>query len=169
MVIRTPELDRSRYPKLDHLNSPFGGTMGIGVRTAGRRNHGGWDLYAEPRTETFAITDGQVVQTGRMDGYGNIVLLEFTYQGKTLYALYAHLTSAAFNPINGKPVKVGEGTRIGLTGTTGNAGGEPPHLHFEIWTKRNVGHFPDGRISPGEVLGYFYDNMDNRMPYMNMG
>jgi hypothetical protein len=42
-------------------------------------------------------------------------------------------------------------------------------LHFEIWTKRTVGHFPDGRISPGEVLGYLYDNMDNRLPKLNMG
>jgi murein DD-endopeptidase MepM/ murein hydrolase activator NlpD len=169
MVIRTPELDRSRYPHLHHLNYPFGGTMGRGVRTAGHRNHAGWDLYAEPNSPAFAISDGRIVQTGMMHGYGNIVLLEFEYQYRTLYALYAHLTSAAFHPVDGEPFEVTEGTRVALTGTTGNAIGEPPHLHFEIWTKRNVGHFPDGRISPGEVLGYVYDNMDNRMPYRNAG
>jgi len=169
MVLRTPELDRSRYPKLNHLNYPFGGTIGVGVRSAGKRNHAGWDLYAEPNTPTFAITGGRIVQTGTMHGYGNIVLLEFIFQNRTLYALYAHLSSAAFHPHHGKPVEVTEGTRVGLTGTTGNAAGEPPHLHFEIWTKRNVGHFPDGRISPGEVLGYIYDNMDNRLPNANLG
>jgi murein DD-endopeptidase MepM/ murein hydrolase activator NlpD len=169
MVIRTPELDRVRYPKLHHLNYPFGGTMGTGVRSAGTRHHAGWDLYAEPQTPTFAITDGHIVQTGTMSGYGNIALLEFSCRNRVLFALYAHLNSAAFHPMHGKPVAVTEGTRIGLTGTTGNAAGEPPHLHFEIWTKRHVGHFPDGRISPGEVLGYAYDNMDNRLPNRNLG
>src|SRR5215469_4308936 len=152
MVLRTPELDRSRYPKLHHLKYPFGGTMGTGVRSAGARNHAGWDLYAAPHTETFAITDGYIVQSGTMHGYGNITLLQFSFNNQTLYALYAHLLSAAFHPAHGKPVSVGEGTRVGLTGTTGNATGEPPHLHFEIWTRRHVGHFPDGRISPGDVL-----------------
>jgi murein DD-endopeptidase MepM/ murein hydrolase activator NlpD len=166
MVIRTPELDRARYPKLDHLNYPFGGTMGMGVRSAGTQKHGGWDLYAKPGTTAFAITEGTIVQTGQIHGYGNIALLEFQFKGRTLYALYAHLTHALVQP--GKQAHVREGQAIATTGTTGNAAGEPPHLHFEIWTKRQVGSYPDGRISPGEVLGYHYDNMDNRMLRHNL-
>ena len=143
--------------------------MGVGVRSAGRLNHGGWDLYAQPGTAAFAISAGNVVQTGFITGYGNVLLLEFQFGSRILYALYAHLTRALISPNGIKPVNVIEGEKIALTGMTGNAAGEPPHLHFEIWTKRHVGHFPDGRISPGEVLGYFYDNMDNRMPFSNMG
>ncbi len=143
--------------------------MGIGVRSAGKRNHGGWDLYANPGTDAYAITDSIVAHVGTMHGYGNVLLLEFVFKTKTLYALYAHLTKALVHPAMQGSGKVSEGDLVALTGTTGNATGEPPHLHFEIWTKRNVGHFPDGRISPGEVLGYFYDNMDNRLPNINMG
>jgi septal ring factor EnvC (AmiA/AmiB activator) len=86
MVVRTPELDRSRYPHLHHLKYPFGGTIGTGVRSAGARNHAGWDLYAKPGTTAFAITDGNVVYTGVMHGYGNVLLLEFQFQGSTLSA-----------------------------------------------------------------------------------
>jgi murein DD-endopeptidase MepM/ murein hydrolase activator NlpD len=172
MTVRTPELDQIRYPKLKHIALPFGGTMGPDVRrypTGKPKLHAGWDLYANPGTSAFAITDGAIVDSKFINRYGNTTLLEFSYRGKTLYAFYAHLTSAAFHPSPGKPVPVTEGTRVALTGTTGNATGEAPHLHFELWTKRHVGQFPDGRISPGEVLGYFYDNMDNRLPYRDIG
>jgi murein DD-endopeptidase MepM/ murein hydrolase activator NlpD len=169
MVVRTPELDRSRYPQLHHLKYPFGGTMGTGVRSAGARNHAGWDLYARPGTTAFAITDGNVVYTSVMHGYGNVLLLEFQFQGSTLYGLYAHLSRALVHPGKHGRTQVKEGDSLALTGTTGNAVGEPPHLHFEIWTRRSVGAFPDGRISPGEVLGFLYDNMDNRMPNRNVG
>lgn len=169
MVLRTPELDRSRYPHLTPLKYPFGGTMGTGVRSAGAKNHAGWDLCANPGTSAFAITNGSVVYTGFMGDYGNVLLLKFDFRGRTLYALYAHLSQALVHPTKDGPTEVKEGDRIALTGTTGNAAGGPPHLHFEFWTRRQVGRFPDGRISPGEVLGYFYDNMDNRMPKWNMG
>jgi murein DD-endopeptidase MepM/ murein hydrolase activator NlpD len=172
MSIRTPELDRILYPKTSHIALPFGGTMGSDVRrypTGKPKLHAGWDLYANPGTSAFAITDGTIVESKFIHGYGNTTLLEFSYQGRTLYAFYAHLTSAAFHPSPRKHFRVTEGTRVAITGTTGNAAGEAPHLHFEIRTKRHVGHFPDGRISPGEVLGYFYDNMENRLPNSDIG
>jgi murein DD-endopeptidase MepM/ murein hydrolase activator NlpD len=167
MVIRTPELDLSRYPNLPHLRTGFGGTFGVGVRPYGKHhNHAGWDLYAKPGTFAFAIARGKVVETRRMHGYGNSLLLEFEFRGKALFALYAHLQHALVHPGKTDPTPVvGEGVPIAQTGTDGNAGGEPPHLHFEIWTRRDALGlpFPTGRISPGEVLGYHYDNMDNRI------
>ena len=154
--------------------------MATNVRTDAKTHklkfHAGWDLYAPPHTEVFAICDGRIVEcreevnaTGKSTGYGKSVLLEFTYQDRTLYAFYAHLESWAFQPTDGKPVEITEGTRLGLTGTTGNANGEAPHLHFEIRTKRKVHHYPDGRISPGEVLGYVYENLDYRVPFTEAG
>jgi murein DD-endopeptidase MepM/ murein hydrolase activator NlpD len=118
-------------------------------------------------TAAFAIADGTVVLTGVIHGYGNVLLLEFTFNGRPLYALYAHLLHALVHA--GQNGNVTEGQKIALTGKTGNAGREPPHLHFEIWTHRAVGRYPEGRISPGDVLGYHFDNMDNRMLYRNMG
>jgi murein DD-endopeptidase MepM/ murein hydrolase activator NlpD len=173
MVVRTPELDRGRYPNLVHLQYPFGGTMGQDVRqTVDKKTgktkgkfHAGWDLYAEPKTEAFAITDGTVIVVTAMHGYGNVALLEFEFEQKTLYALYAHLTKVLVD----EGTDVSEGDSIALTGTSGNAKGGPPHLHFEIWTKRHVSTYPDGRISPGEVIGYIFDNMDNRLPLRDVG
>src|SRR5438552_80534 len=122
MTVRTPELDRILYPKAGHIALPFGGTMGPDVRRnpSGRpKLHAGWDLYANPGTSAFAITDGTIVESKFIHGYGNTTLLEFSYQGRTLYAFYAHLTSAAFHPTHGKPVSVTEGTRVAVTGMTG--------------------------------------------------
>jgi hypothetical protein len=39
-----------------------------------------------------------------MHGYGNVTLLEFSYKEKTLYALYAHLSSASFHPVHAKAI-----------------------------------------------------------------
>jgi murein DD-endopeptidase MepM/ murein hydrolase activator NlpD len=123
-------------------------------------------LYAKPGTETFAITDGTIVATTDIVGYGHVVLLEFQFEKRTLYALYAHLQKEGRLAAG---TKVREGKPGARTGVSGNASGEPPHLHFEVWTKRHVHKFPDGRISPGEILGYHFDNMDNRMPLRDMG
>lgn len=124
------------------------------------------DLYAKPNTQALAITDGTVVDITWMTGYGVVLLLEFQFQKRTLYALYAHLTKAIVDQGETK-----EGTPVALTGVSGNATGEPPHLHFEIWDKRHANQypFPEGRISPGAVLGYHFDNMDNRMPLRDIG
>ncbi len=81
----------------------------------------------------------------------------------------AHLSHVLAHAGKDGRTAVKEGDALALTGTSGNAAGEPPHLHFEVWTKRNVGAFPDGRISPGEVPGFLYDNMDNRIPNRNVG
>ena len=113
MVIRTPELDearfpKNRYPRLGHLQHPFGGTMGHGVRNRGHKNHAGWDLYANPGTMAFAIQDGKIVEANFMHGYGNTLLLEFLFRGKQHYALYAHLQRALMAPGAGN---VKEGAR----------------------------------------------------------
>jgi murein DD-endopeptidase MepM/ murein hydrolase activator NlpD len=51
-----------------HLNYPFGGAKGTGVRSAGAQSHAGWDLDANPGISAFAVTDGYVVHTGVMRG-----------------------------------------------------------------------------------------------------
>jgi murein DD-endopeptidase MepM/ murein hydrolase activator NlpD len=60
---------------------------------------------------------------------------------KTLYALYAHLSRVVIGQV------------IGSTGISGNAVGEPPHLHFEILLKNELTH-QTPRVDPGDVLGY---------------
>ncbi|HEX9969180.1 MAG TPA: peptidoglycan DD-metalloendopeptidase family protein, partial [Acidimicrobiales bacterium] len=45
--------------------------------------------------------------------------------GNTYYGAHLHT-------LDGKPGRVERGTRIGTVGSTGNAEGTTPHLHFEI-------------------------------------
>jgi murein DD-endopeptidase MepM/ murein hydrolase activator NlpD len=117
----------------------------------GTRPHHGWDLLANIHTPAYAIADGEVVFAGPKAGYGTCVILKFSHQGETLYALYGHLSTPLV--IGGK---VKRGALLGLSGNTGNAGGTPPHLHFEIL--RTL-HFRRGRaglldrVNPAEILG----------------
>lgn len=95
----------------------------------GSRSHAGNDIFAKRGTPVVAGVDGKIraVDGGRagigyyLDGVDGV-----TYYG-------AHMNSRSVD--DGAAVKRGD--VIGTVGTTGNAGGTPPHLHFEI--KPNAG------------------------------
>jgi murein DD-endopeptidase MepM/ murein hydrolase activator NlpD len=134
------------------------------VRNNSTKWHKGWDLSAEPNSPVFAVADGTVVQThANVAGFGRCILLEIDnpkYKPglkasvgienyAKLYALYAHLSH--FDVTKGDSVRHGE--QIGKTGTSGNAGGEPPHLHFELLLENSLAKRTQ-RVDPGELLGY---------------
>ena len=102
-----------------------------------------------------------MIDVGRHPDFGNYVVLQFSKSGKnnltdadTLFAFYAHLAVARV--WRGQDVHAGDA--IGLTGTTGNAAGGAPHLHFEVRTlsTSSPGHGLTGRVDPASVLGYRY-------------
>jgi len=140
-------------------SAPLTNTFGK-VRTHGRP-HQGWDLQAPPGTPVFAIASGPT-KAGYSKDYGNWISIKFAHRGQTLYAFYAHLLGYSDKVVAQNQV-VPEGTVIGFTGRSGNAQKIPlaeSHLHFEIRTKE-VPSFPsllgrglDGRIDPGQVIGY---------------
>lgn len=87
--------------------------------------HKGVDIFASEGTDVPASTTGIVVFTGVLTKGGNAVVI---LGPKWRFHYYAHLkeiktTRFAFVKRN----KV-----IGLVGTTGNAVGKPPHLHYSI-------------------------------------
>ena len=96
----------------------------FGSPREGRRSHAGNDIFAKRGTPVVAGVDGTIraVQGGRagigyyLDGVDGV-----TYYG-------AHMNSRTVR--DGATVQRGD--VIGTVGTTGNAGGTPPHLHFEI-------------------------------------
>ena len=152
------------------------GTFGKGVRHSSKKNpsgiHQGWDIYAPPGTDALAITNGTVVASQSFHGYGRSVMLKFVHQGSALiakgtilYAFYAHLSE--IKVWKGKDT-VNEGTVIGKTGTDGNAADGPPHLHFGISRRPLPSQGLDDWINPGEVLGYWYLNLDNLLPRRDM-
>jgi murein DD-endopeptidase MepM/ murein hydrolase activator NlpD len=132
------------------------------VRSNFTKWHHGWDLAAPPNTPIQAVAPGKLVRRlSGVNGDGNCLVLEFDnprYQNglraslgiancEKLYALYAHLNHmSATGPVS-------QGQIIGSTGTSGNAIGEPPHLHFEILMENTLTHATP-RVDPGELLGY---------------
>ena len=89
--------------------------------------HKGVDIFAEEGTGVNASTLGLVIFTGQIEMGGNVVLL---LGPKWRLHYYAHLrdikTSAFSWTSKGEP--------IGTVGTTGNAKGKSPHLHYSIVT-----------------------------------
>tara|TARA_B100000945_G_C20425666_1_gene620370 strand:- start:5744 stop:6769 length:1026 start_codon:yes stop_codon:yes gene_type:complete len=99
--------------------------------------HLGVDMANNQGTNVVAIGNGSIFYSGndhiqkfgyRNDFYGNIIILKLDQQwnGRTLYALYAHLD----NLLVEKDQQILTGQIIGTVGKSGAA--LAPHLHLEI-------------------------------------
>lgn len=89
--------------------------------------HKGVDIFAKAGTPVLAATSGLVIHTGQLSMGGNIILV---LGPKWRFHYYAHLQqieTGMFNWVN-------RGEQIGRVGTSGNAKGKPPHLHYAIVT-----------------------------------
>lgn len=115
-------------PTAGYLSSPFG----IRLSPFSRRNesddgllgfHSGVDITNVENTPVQATADGEVLEAGWMDRYGNGVVLGHSDRLETLYAHMAKVR-----------VKTGQmvsrGDILGDMGRTGNATGV--HLHYEV-------------------------------------
>lgn len=128
------------------LSVPVQGVAARGLRDTwgaprgADRRHEGIDIFARRGTPVLAATRGIVVRTGSNDLGGNIVGVlgpggDFHY--------YAHLD----RPTDLKArQRVAPGTVLGYVGTTGNAAGTPPHLHYGIYRRGT------GAINPFPLL-----------------
>lgn len=92
------------------------------------RTHQGVDIFAPRGTYITSATDGIVVRIGTNGLGGNIVFV-MGPGGERFY--YAHLDE--IDPLLAVGEHVSTSTVIGRVGTTGNAQGTPPHLHFGIY------------------------------------
>lgn len=106
-------------------------TSSFGARRGGRRKHQGIDLFAAAGTPVCAATSGVVVFKGRNRLGGKVVYV----MGEGVLTYYAHLDSWRTGLSWGE--RVTRGTRLGTVGTSGNARGTPPHLHFAVHPLRN--------------------------------
>ena len=104
------------------VQSSFGGP-----RDAGRRKHAGIDIFAPRGTPVLAAADGWVTGSTMNGLGGNVVWVWSPLRQMTTY--YAHLDRHQVAP--GDRVRAGD--VVGYVGTTGNARGTPPHLHFGVY------------------------------------
>lgn len=103
-----------------------------GPRPGGRK-HLGTDIFALQGTPVVAVVSGTIEQVGVNPLGGNKLWLRSPGDNWSYY--YAHLKGYAPGIKNGTKVKKGQ--VLGYVGSTGNAQGTPPHLHFET-------HVPSG-------------------------
>ncbi|HEX3253479.1 MAG TPA: M23 family metallopeptidase [Pyrinomonadaceae bacterium] len=93
------------------------------------RHHEGQDIFAPRGTPILSATRGIIYNIGENNLGGQTVSV-IGSGGRIYY--YAHLDSYA------RGIEVGDRvttrTVLGYVGTTGNAQGTPPHLHFGVYT-----------------------------------
>lgn len=106
----------------------------------GHRLHEGQDIFAPQGTAIYAATEGYVVGVGENELGGKTVSIVGA-GGRRYY--YAHLDDYA--PTLAAGDHVTPNTVLGYVGTTGNARGTPPHLHFGVYE-------PAGAINPLPLL-----------------
>ncbi len=70
----------------------FGGSYMSGWKTE-LGSHYGVDIATAKGTPLYAIADGKVYFAGQQAGYGNVVKVEFVYQGIRYFAIYGHMDS----------------------------------------------------------------------------
>jgi peptidoglycan LD-endopeptidase LytH len=90
--------------------------------------HKGIDIFAKEGMPVISACSGVVVQAGFTPGGGNVVSV---LGPKWRIHYYAHLK-------NIKAVKgefISQGSEVGTVGSTGNAAGKQPHLHYAIITQ----------------------------------
>lgn len=103
------------------LRDTWGGARGEG------RKHEGIDIFARRGTPVRAATEGIVVDVG-VNRLGGQVVWVLGPGGQRHY--YAHLER--YGDIEDGE-RIAAGRVLGYVGTTGNAQGTPPHLHYGIY------------------------------------
>jgi peptidoglycan LD-endopeptidase LytH len=97
------------------------------------RSHEGIDIFAPRGSAVVAAAPGEIIKVGHDRLGGNVVWMAGA--GASLY-YYAHLQEFAPGIHAGQDVP--SGFFIGRVGTTGNARGTSPHLHFAIYPASNA-------------------------------
>lgn len=89
--------------------------------------HKGVDIFAKKSTVINSSTTGIVLYTGNISMGGNVVVI---LGPKWKLHYYAHLDAINTSSLS----LVNNDSKIGTVGTSGNAKGKSPHLHYSILT-----------------------------------
>lgn len=117
--------------------------------------HKGIDIFAPQGKKVISATPGVVIFRGQLGQGGHVVAV---LGPKWRIHYYAHLSSYG----NG-PLLVSSGSQVGAVGTSGNAAGKPPHLHYSVfslvplpwrYSTETQGWRKMFYLDPGEVLEF---------------
>jgi len=126
-TLTAPTRGRLLWPVTGPINSTFGTRVHPVFKT--KIVHTGLDIEAPHGTPVKAAARGEVLFTGWLKGYGQVIILD---HGGNMTTVYAHLSGIDVR--EGQVVE--QGTPIGRVGNTGVATG--PHLHFEVRVNANA-------------------------------
>lgn len=116
-------------PTVEGRTCPVGTPNGFidswGFPRSGGRTHEGVDMFAPYGTPLYAAAQGYIYRVYN-NPIGGLSINLIDTDGNMYY--YTHMSSAAVT--TGQKVRVGE--VIGAVGTSGNAAGTPPHLHWQF-------------------------------------
>jgi murein DD-endopeptidase MepM/ murein hydrolase activator NlpD len=143
----TPKLTAGGYVFPVYGPSSFVDTFGAPRGDIVSGWHHGDDIFAPLGAPVLACASGTVFSVGWNTIGGNRLWLR-DGQGNLFY--YAHLS--AFTPLAVNGNKVSAGDVLGFVGTSGDAQGTPPHLHFEIHPVGLLGNGYDGAVNPTSYL-----------------
>ncbi|MCB9093730.1 MAG: M23 family metallopeptidase [Halobacteriovoraceae bacterium] len=107
-----------------------------------RRHHDGIDISAPQGTPIVASRDGLVIYSGKMRGYGKVIIVR---HDDGYHTVYAHNS----RNIADKGDRVDRGQVIAKVGSTGRATGN--HLHFEV-RKENSPTDPLKYLNPQQAV-----------------
>lgn len=97
-----------------------------GAPRSGGRSHEGVDVFAPYGSPAYAVESGVIVKA-YSNSLGGLAIILRGNSGDEYY--YAHQERNTVS--SGQRVSAGE--QIGTVGTSGNAAGTAPHVHFELW------------------------------------
>lgn len=115
-------------------------------RSAPRPQHEGVDIFAPYGSDVVAVDDGLV--RSALEKRGGLAVYLLTKDRTQYY--FAHLSET----VGVFPRRVAVGEVIGKVGTSGNAEGTPPHVHFEVRPKGGE------KVDPAPLL----DALTGRVP-----
>jgi murein DD-endopeptidase MepM/ murein hydrolase activator NlpD len=106
-------------------------------------NHEGTDIFAPLGAEVQAVADGKIRHAVEETG-GKVVYLVEPDGTQYFYGHLDQFVAPRLGPGETRAVKAGQA--IGYVGTSGNAKGTAPHVHFEV---RPMG---GGKVDPFQML-----------------
>ncbi|MDR3321920.1 MAG: M23 family metallopeptidase, partial [Synergistaceae bacterium] len=118
---------RLAWPLRGAITSPYGSRIHPVFKT--RTTHTGLDIDGNKGDPVRAAADGEILYTGWLRGYGQVVIID---HGGNLTTVYAHLSGIDTT----ENAKIKTGDKIGRVGSTGVATGN--HLHFEVRVNGNT-------------------------------
>ncbi|MCP3101770.1 M23 family metallopeptidase [Myxococcus sp. K15C18031901] len=109
------------WPRQDRITAPFGDKRTFNGKLSSQ--HFGVDIDGDPGTPVAAANEGTVVMARDNYSAGRTVIV---HHGGGLYTSYFHLSRILVK----QGMKVKQGERLGLVGSTGRVTG--PHLHWGV-------------------------------------